>query len=200
MKSSQSKPLTGADDRRLSLSDPNLRSCFICLLNSEETPNATWVNPCPCTLEAHEPCLLRWVAESEASPTNRRKLRCPACHAKIVVVEPRDAFIKFRERLHRSYSRASPWILLCILNTAGSGGYGLMSLSSVAGLPKTLRWLGLFANGPPTVGQRVWSALKFTLLASIAPILLFHRAFPEIMVYLGIPAATVVSFPPRPLL
>lgn len=98
--------------------DPSLRSCFICLQTPAETPNAVWVNACPCSLEAHEDCMLRWISEHEREST--KTLRCPACKGKIQTTEPSDRFVGLRDRLHKMYSRITPAILLGIVTGCSS--------------------------------------------------------------------------------
>lgn len=98
--------------------DSSLRSCFICLQTPSETPNAAWVNACPCSLEAHEDCMLRWISEHEREST--KTLRCPACKGKIQTTEPKDSFVGFRDRLHKMYSRITPAILLGVVTGCSS--------------------------------------------------------------------------------
>jgi len=195
-------PSAGATDP----SDPNLRSCFICLQTSAETPGATWVNACPCTLEAHEDCMLSWVAETEASRSTKG-LRCPACNGRIRVIEPYDPFVRLRDRLHRRYSKASPWVLFSIVATsatAGSSYYGLMATTAFAGPTATTRWLGIARAviERSVQGVRVpwwrWHAgwevgFKFWLLHLIAPALMLNKALPSLGTLLAIPASFVVS-------
>jgi len=184
--------------RQLSLSDPNLRNCFICLQNSNETPDANWVNPCPCTLEAHETCLLRWVAETEGSAvSSKKKLRCPACNGRIYVVQPSDPIIKFRQRMNRLYSRVSPGLLLTILysmGVAGSGFFGLVSLQAIAGYAPVARWLGrdvLFRPSSPRDGFAF--GLKIFVLHLIVPGLLLHRALGSLLSVVTVPASFIVG-------
>lgn len=98
--------------------DPSLRSCFICLQTPSETPKAAWVNACPCSLEAHEDCMLRWISEHEREST--KTLRCPACKGKIQTTEPKDSFVGLRDRLHKFYSRITPAILLGVVTGCSS--------------------------------------------------------------------------------
>lgn len=98
--------------------DTSLRSCFICLQTPSETPNAAWVNACPCSLEAHEDCMLRWISEHERESS--KTLRCPACKGKIQTTEPKDSFVGLRDRLHKMYSRITPAILLGVVTGCSS--------------------------------------------------------------------------------
>ncbi|KAI8646834.1 hypothetical protein BD408DRAFT_409288 [Parasitella parasitica] len=53
------------------------RRCWICFGDSFDS-QGKWVKPCQCSLEAHQTCLLDWIAENQkASPTKR--VNCPQC-------------------------------------------------------------------------------------------------------------------------
>ncbi|KAI9485952.1 MAG: hypothetical protein EXX96DRAFT_515643 [Benjaminiella poitrasii] len=53
------------------------RRCWICFGDSTDSPGP-WVKPCKCSLEAHQSCLLEWIAENQkSSPT--KKVNCPQC-------------------------------------------------------------------------------------------------------------------------
>jgi hypothetical protein len=199
-------PPSWAPSRRsVDLNPPNLRSCFICLLNESETPNAVWVNPCPCTLEAHEDCMLRWVAETEnTSGRSRKALRCPACNARIRVDEPFDVAVYARERLHRAYSRVAPIVLLETLLSGvwvGSASYGYVSARLFCGRA-VVDWLLAprlimgFDRGLE-FGEflRLWAEWtgKATLLSLVAPTILLHRTLPTLGRVFTLPASLAVS-------
>lgn len=47
--------------------------CWICFGDSSDS-QGKWVKPCKCSLEAHQSCLLDWIAENQkASPTKKVK-------------------------------------------------------------------------------------------------------------------------------
>lgn len=187
--------------------DPNLRNCFICLQTSAETPKAIWVNACPCTLEAHEDCMLRWISEHERE--NTTTLRCPACKGKIKTTEPRDGFVSLRDRLHKVYSRMTPAILLGILtgcSMAGSSYYGFWSMVFFAGPVPTENWLGAYRalaerREHPGVPFYRWKSawdfcFRFWLLNFIAPTLLIQKALPpQLIDIMTVPASLLVSTP-----
>lgn len=193
---------------------PAQHTCFICLLNDLETPDQPFVNPCPCTLEAHESCLLRWVAESEAnrpggtsgpSSAAGKPLRCPACHARIRVDEPRDAVVALRDGVQRSFARASPYVLLSLVvggGAVGSAWYGLMAAHFFAGPGATARWLGLQTMVDPRrpTGVAVWRwaplwsfTAKIWALSLVGPALTIGRAIPAVGNILLVPASLLVS-------
>lgn len=182
------------------------KSCFICFETADETPDQTWVTPCPCTLDAHESCMLQWIAETESSGGARKKLRCPACNSRIRVTEPWDPIVALGDRYSKVYGRASYFVLASTLMTmgvVGSGYYGLQSMLSFAGPQPTLNWLGLrkivISNSryPPFSWKDgailVW---KFYLLNLVAPFLLFHRALPNLGDAAAVGVSCLVSNPP----
>ncbi|KAG7288198.1 hypothetical protein NEMBOFW57_007728 [Staphylotrichum longicolle] len=164
--------------------------CFICLQNEADTPNATWVNPCPCSLEAHEQCMLRWIAETETSnPGSKGGLKCPACKAPITVEEPYDPLLGIRDKLYRKYSRASPYVLATIVlhgTVAGAASYGYLAAALFSGPDAVSRWLRS-ATGP-----RLPSAVvKTMMLAAVGPGLVISRWMPSIASVLLVPCATM---------
>ncbi|CAK7275281.1 hypothetical protein SEPCBS57363_006601 [Sporothrix epigloea] len=125
------------------------KSCFICLQTASETPNLVWVTPCPCSLDSHETCMLRWIAESEANQratagAERKRTRCPACNARIRTIEPNDRIVTLGDRITRLQRRAAPPMLATMIASMGiaaSASYGYQALLMVAGEPMTSQWL-----------------------------------------------------------
>jgi hypothetical protein len=167
------------------------RVCFICLQNDEETPRATWVNPCPCSLEAHHDCMLRWVAEMESSSgTPRDGFRCPACKALILIEEPFDSVVALHDALYRQYSEVSPYAMgaLAVLGcVSASAAYGVTALRVFAGRDAAWGWLW----GSP---KKTATLLKIWALSWIGPGVVAVRWFPGIMLFV-MPFTTLVSTP-----
>ena len=167
--------------------------CYICLLNDTDTPDATWVNPCPCSLEAHEECLLRWIAEMEMSNQGSKNgFRCQACKAPFIIEEPYDPFLAIRDRVYRRYSRCSPYILMLLVSGGGVAGaacYGLSAAAFFAGPQAAMRWVG-FQNRPVhTTLFRMWK------LSHIGPALVIFRWLPGLGSALAVPASLWVGSP-----
>ncbi|KAL1893550.1 hypothetical protein Sste5346_006380 [Sporothrix stenoceras] len=128
--------------------DPD-KSCFICLQTAAETPESVWVTPCPCSLDAHEDCMLQWIAEMEVNTnsnagTHRRKIRCPVCNARIRTIEPRDKLVDLGDRFLAVYRNSTPALLgsmVSAMGVAGSSFYGFQSLSVFAGSADATEWL-----------------------------------------------------------
>jgi RING-variant domain len=87
----------------LALQDPNEkeiepRHCWICLQDEGEdvSDSTEWRSPCKCKLQAHEECLLEWIADLEAPKRDDPdpvEIRCPQCKSKIQVARPRDYIV-----------------------------------------------------------------------------------------------------------
>lgn len=87
------------------------RKCWICFADeTEDTPTSSeWRSPCPCSLTAHESCLLDFVADLEA-PQNRKssgppKIECPQCKAKITIARPRSLVVEGVRAVQRVTAR-----------------------------------------------------------------------------------------------
>ena len=87
------------------------RKCWICFADeTEDTPTSSeWRSPCPCSLKAHESCLLDYVADLEA-PQNRKgvgppKIECPQCKAKIIIARPRSFVVEGVRAVQRATAR-----------------------------------------------------------------------------------------------
>ncbi|KAI8332983.1 hypothetical protein BD560DRAFT_415189 [Blakeslea trispora] len=53
------------------------RRCWICFGDSSDS-QGQWIKPCKCSLEAHQTCLLDWIAENQKAAPNK-KVHCPQC-------------------------------------------------------------------------------------------------------------------------
>ena len=87
------------------------RKCWICFADeTEDTPTSSeWRSPCPCSLTAHESCLLDFVADLEA-PQNRKstgppRIECPQCKAKITIARPRSLVVEGVRAVQRAAAR-----------------------------------------------------------------------------------------------
>ncbi|UPL03678.1 hypothetical protein LCI18_014612 [Fusarium solani-melongenae] len=86
------------------------RRCFICLTDQDpEDPPGSWVDPCGCTLEAHQDCMLSWVTDCERS---NKPLQCPVCKDRIQLEGPWDPVVALTDVVASKFTRASPFMLL----------------------------------------------------------------------------------------
>jgi hypothetical protein len=74
------------------------RHCWICLQDEgeDDSDSTEWRSPCKCKLQAHEECLLEWIADLETPKRDDPdpvEIRCPQCRSKIQVARPRDYIV-----------------------------------------------------------------------------------------------------------
>ncbi|RCI14495.1 hypothetical protein L249_5923 [Ophiocordyceps polyrhachis-furcata BCC 54312] len=160
------------------------RRCFICLTDeSPDDPPEEWVEPCPCTLEAHQDCMLSWVTNCERS---NKPLLCPICKSTIQLEASWDPIVAATGAIYRRFTTVSPLLLF----TGVSMGlqfslqlYGGLALWAFAGKDSLLRFLlgpdmyldATAGSHRGFVTDRIWKALA---MMNVAPVLLLVRFFP----------------------
>lgn len=179
------------------------RRCFICLTDEDPSdPPGSWVDPCPCTLEAHQDCMLSWVTDCERS---NKPLQCPVCKSMIELEGPWDLVVAATDAVHRRFTRASPLVLFTGVSMGVQFSlqmYGAMALWTFAGKDTLLRFMlgadmvidGRSAGNMRFVKERIWNAL---VMMNVAPTLLFGRLLPGLSNKIFLPAASLVSFASR---
>ncbi|KAM0361301.1 hypothetical protein ACHAPY_007647 [Fusarium culmorum] len=160
------------------------RRCFICLTDEEPTdPPGSWVDPCGCTLEAHQDCMLSWVTDCERS---NKPLQCPVCKDRIQMEGPWDPIVSVTDAVANRFTRASPFMLLSSVTVGAQFSlqmYGASAMWVFAGRQALVDYvLGheVWANGDVsrvlmTGGQRLGKAL---ILTNIGPALLIGQLMP----------------------
>ena len=113
--------------------------CWICLSTRDEDPASPphppteWRSPCSCSLQAHESCLLDWVADQEAPRRTGRsqsipdQILCPQCKSEIKIQRPTDPIVALARRIDKAYSRSTlPVLATSVAGTlfAGCWFYG----------------------------------------------------------------------------
>lgn len=120
------------------------RTCWICQQDdTEDTPDiADWRSPCPCSLTAHNTCLLEWIANEEAPKPGelaKKKIKCPQCKAPIEIRRPMDPIVEVVDIVQRAAkAMILPTALSAVIGTTYSGliVYGLNSMRMVFGEEK----------------------------------------------------------------
>ncbi|CAG8954562.1 hypothetical protein HYFRA_00004479 [Hymenoscyphus fraxineus] len=79
------------------------KKCWICQMDeTEDEPGTVWKKACPCSLDAHDECLLEWIADEERPKTGEiaspHKILCPVCKAEIKIQRPQDPIVNFFDR------------------------------------------------------------------------------------------------------
>lgn len=116
--------------------------------DTEDPPEGSeWRTPCPCSLTAHNECLLEWIANEEtpkAGEPPKKDIRCPQCKKKIDIRRPMDPIVTAVDLVQRA-SRALilPTALSTVIGCTYSGlmVYGLNSLRLVFGVEEADRML-----------------------------------------------------------
>ncbi|KHN98634.1 RING finger domain protein [Metarhizium album ARSEF 1941] len=194
------------------------RRCFICLTDDDPSdPPGSWVDPCPCTLEAHQDCMLSWVTDCER---NNKPLQCPVCKSTIEMEGAWDMVVALNEAVRNRFTRASPLILFTGVSMGVQFSlqmYGALALWSFAGKDTMMRFLlgpemvidARSAGGVRFLRERIWNAL---VLMNVAPTLLISRLLPNLSNKIFLPSAslygmyqilhddTFLSWPPSPRL
>ncbi|OHE92270.1 hypothetical protein CORC01_12439 [Colletotrichum orchidophilum] len=187
------------------------RRCFICLMDENEVgaSESAWVDPCPCTLEGHQDCMIQWVTELEREG---KEIRCPVCKVTINIDEPYDPALALSNQIYKSFSRVSPGL---ILGGIGAGTwvslamYGNIAVRVFAGPEATYRF---FFNDRNPRGVPMVNWIHVAILPAIAPALVLGSSFPIVGNVFFMPAAALYgvfhmakddhffSWPPSPQL
>ncbi|TVY14093.1 putative RING finger protein [Lachnellula arida] len=118
-----------------------IRRCWICQQDeNEDVENSVWLKPCPCSLVAHEECLLEWIADEEQPKSGElavaHQIKCPQCKADIRIDRPRDWIVGLYDRI-QGFSRALilPSAVSALVGCTYSGFfvYGLNTITVVFG-------------------------------------------------------------------
>ncbi|UNI19250.1 hypothetical protein JDV02_005446 [Purpureocillium takamizusanense] len=173
------------------------RRCFICLTDEEPSdPPGSWVDPCPCTLEAHQDCMLSWVTDCERS---NKPLQCPVCKSAIELEGPWDLVVAASDAVQRRFTRASPFLLFTGVSMGVQFSlqmYGALALWTFAGKDSLMRFMlgpdmiidGRTSGNARFIKERIWNAL---VMMNIAPTLLFSKLLPGLSNKIFLPAASL---------
>lgn len=172
--------------------------CWICLGHSDTGDNP-FTRFCPCSLVAHENCLLRWYRQNN-------KARCPQCQRPLVVYTRTSILVPLR------------WLVESTIRVTVR--YGVLFVTS-AGI-SSVCYSGLYALGysianavcegqielylpPASVSKNpalaFWSLMRRSLLIPAIPVILVLSRFrPSYShdITLTLPMAAVTNWPPSP--
>ena len=101
------------------------RKCWICFSDeTEDTPaTSTWVSPCPCVLQAHQSCLLDWIADLQSPKRKKaKKVQCPQCKSDIQVFQPHSLSIELARACQKIAGKLIwPAAGICVVSTVLAG-------------------------------------------------------------------------------
>ncbi|KAF7550825.1 hypothetical protein G7046_g7890 [Stylonectria norvegica] len=194
-----------------------LKRCFICLADQEPTdPPGSWVDPCPCTLEAHQDCMMSWVIDCERS---NKPLQCPVCKERIRIEGPWDPIVALSEVVSKKFTRGSPLVLFMSLSMGVQFSmqmYGALAMWTFSGRDSLMRYMlgpdmmldGRY-RGIRVARERLGNAL---VLMNVGPALLLGHLAPWLGNKVFLPSASLYgvyhvlhdehffSWPPSPQL
>ncbi|KAI8097572.1 uncharacterized protein BX664DRAFT_326713 [Halteromyces radiatus] len=176
------------------------RRCWICF-GEDKDSDGKWVKPCPCSLVAHEQCLLDWIAENQKGRSPMKKVLCPQCSMPYYLFEHRSISLACLESIQSVARAAAPYLMVfglgCSILVAAST-YGAYTVLTLFGRKEGERLLG------PT---NSWTWRTFLALPTIPFALIASRSrladgiLPvAALVLLRASAPVVVSWPPSPAL
>jgi hypothetical protein len=179
----------------------DVRRCWVCMGDETDDPeNNVWRSPCPCSLTAHETCLLEWIADKEAPPpgqiAHNHEIKCPQCQTPLKIQRPRDVLVTVADGVQRvARALILPTALFGIAGCFYSGfvSYGANAMALVLG-PETADAI----LAPQTFDSIHNSAVvrRWLQIAADYPLTAFGQLFPffprmrsptNIPYYLGLP-------------
>jgi hypothetical protein len=165
--------------------------------DTEDTPEtSTWRTPCPCSLTAHDDCLLEWIANEEAPKpgeiAHNHKIICPQCKAEIKIQRPRDYLVAVVDRINRSARELMwPTVVSGLAGCLYSGllVYGYNTVQIVFGHDEARNILGrVFTGG---YNRRPWARNMVAVMRKSLTV--FDPFFPDagyppnMKIFLGLP-------------
>ncbi|KAM0136119.1 hypothetical protein ACHAP3_004741 [Botrytis cinerea] len=91
-----------AQEDRVPSPEREIQTCWICQMDdTDDGPQASpWRSPCPCSLRAHESCLMEWIAVS-ADKEMAPKIVCPVCKYQLKIDQPKDYLVLMVDKMRR---------------------------------------------------------------------------------------------------
>lgn len=172
------------------------RRCFVCLVDQDPSdPPDSWVDPCPCTLEAHQDCMLSWVVDCER---NQRPLICPVCKSNIEIEGAWNPVVAFADAVQTRFTRVSPFVLFTGVSLGiqfSSQMYGAVALWMFAGRDALMEFMlgpNMVIDGRATRGLKFARVGNAAILMNIAPVLLISQLLPGFGNKIFVPTASLV--------
>ncbi|KAL8785329.1 MAG: hypothetical protein Q9195_008673 [Heterodermia aff. obscurata] len=132
---SSSKEAPGTPQAQPSSSSQEPRKCWICFSDETEdtATSSEWISPCPCALQAHQTCLLDWIADLESPKRKKaKKIQCPQCKADIKVLQPHSLSIELVRAISRIAGRLVWPAAACAVGTMVTAGLFLHGAHTVS--------------------------------------------------------------------
>ncbi|KAJ1914986.1 hypothetical protein IWQ60_008606 [Tieghemiomyces parasiticus] len=143
----------------------NRPRCWVCL-DGDTGPDKAWAKPCPCTMVAHQSCLLNWVT-NQLTQHPSAEIRCPQCLHPYRIFAPSSL-------LHRITAALEPYVDMAVdytfyaatvsssmITLATYGAYAVLTLCGP-------RQSEMLLGSPNPWGWRIWLGLPMIPMALVA--------------------------------
>ncbi|KAI6246243.1 hypothetical protein HI914_05791 [Erysiphe necator] len=170
------------------------RRCWVCQQeDTDDTPgNDVWRTPCPCSLTAHDTCLLEWISNEEAPRpgdiARSRLIRCPQCRAEIKIQRPRDYLVIVFEAIQRITNAmvlpgAAASLIMCTY--AGLLVYGMNTIKIVFGNEDALKIM----KASTIQTENIWGTTRIlaNIIKQFDPLLPSTYPLDFLKVFIGTP-------------
>ncbi|KAI7862199.1 hypothetical protein BDF14DRAFT_1858528 [Spinellus fusiger] len=143
------------------------RRCWICF-GEDSDSEGRWIRPCPCSLIAHEKCLLEWIIEMQKEKP-MKEVRCPQCAAAYIFTQTTSLTLSVLSTTYQVIRVSAPYILGLIIGCSvmvAATTYGAYTVVTVMGVKESDRWIG----NPSQWTWRAWVGLPsipISLMASV---------------------------------
>jgi hypothetical protein len=173
-----------------------VRLCWICQQeSSDDKPGTEWRTPCPCSLTAHNECLLEWITSEEAPKPGEigtsKEIKCPQCQATINIQRPRDYIVLAAGKIQTlAKGLVIPTALSAIASCFYSGllVYGVNTIHVVFGAEEALS-MTVPANNLSFLTRHAEKASRLIkkILTTSDPFMPTLPDMPNWKLYLGLP-------------
>ncbi|KAI8876644.1 hypothetical protein K501DRAFT_261820 [Backusella circina FSU 941] len=108
------------------------RRCWICFGDISDS-QGKWVKPCKCSLEAHQKCLLEWIAEKQKGSL-LKKVQCPQCSTTYHIVQNNNIRIMLLNFIDTLVRTGTPYVTAiglgctCLISCSTYGAFTVMTL------------------------------------------------------------------------
>lgn len=175
-----------------------VRRCWVCQQDDfeDESDDVVWKSPCPCSLVAHDQCLLDWIADMETPKkgeiARNMTILCPQCKAVLDVRRPHDYLVQIYDKIYNLVGdMAIPTALSGVAGCFYSGFlvYGLNTMHTVFGHEEARRVLGGVFHSEPMAARWVKlikESVRWSLTA-FDPFFPDYRSSSNWKIFVGLP-------------
>ncbi|KAM0179615.1 hypothetical protein ACHAPF_002900 [Botrytis cinerea] len=197
-----------AQEDKVPSPEREIQTCWICQMDdTDDGPQASpWRSPCPCSLRAHESCLMEWIAVS-ADKEMAPKIVCPVCKYQLKIDQPKDYLVLMVDKMRRmAETMVLPTAAGALFSCFYSGSllFGVNSLALVFGADEARGMILTHYDDfidRPVLGSGIHLPIRQMLTKYLFPFLGGgFMAVPSWRATVGLPpdSKSITSWPPSP--